>query len=65
MSDLYQKNFAAIQQALRELQTKNADLTVRLGQAEASIARLNAELNNTRAMALHVMGRGTGPTTRD
>lgn len=62
MSDATKKNFVVIQNILNEQAKTIRDQAERLTMLEGNVARLTAEIQNTKQMAAHLHGRGMGST---
>ena len=59
------KNFAIIQQAINDLAKENRELKERVSMFEGHIARLQAEIENSKQLSAHLIGRGMGSTVHE
>lgn len=62
MGDADKKNFQIIQDALNRQGKAISDLMERVQMLEGNVARLHAEIANTKQLAAHLHGRGMGST---
>lgn len=62
MDNVSQKNFAIINNILKEQDKVINQLIERVSMLEGNIASLQAEITNTKQLAVHLHGRGMGST---
>ena len=62
MSDLTNRNFQVIEQAINKLNVAQGDLRAAVQRLETQQAQLRAELTAKQALFSHAVNRGTGPT---
>jgi archaellum component FlaC len=64
MSNVNNKNFAAIEQAMNILYKDYSAMNERMTRLENNLTILRAELANQKALTAHVLGRGMGSTVK-
>jgi len=65
MSDATQKNFQIVQDVMNSQARALRALQERVQILEGNVARLQAEITNTKQLAAHLHGRGMGSTVHE
>lgn len=65
MGDADKKNFQIIQDALNRQGQAISSMMERITMLEGNVARLQAEIENTKQLAAHLHGRGMGSTVHN
>ena len=64
MDNVTQKNFSIINNVMKDHDKVINQLIERISTLEGNVARLQADIMNTKQLIGHISGRGMGPTVR-